>query len=259
MKKIFLFLFIVPFSTFGQSNQYFEEIDFDSSYLVIGTGPYPQTGVDKYERFEFIIRSKEDFDKIKKLWVFNKRVQAIIQRNLFFIEVIKDKQPIAGGAISPANSNIRFKEGWYYFDTLLLENLGRNNHLKYFVEKRSFADSLTFEKYYDSVKSMNALLYLVKPNYEYEGSFNIVIKKSRKIENAGDAISFLKSEFEKTSPGCKTQIVMFVDEFNRVNNKTAVRLNVSAKKVLYNKLKIDAYEIDEWVPASFNSTIFWER
>jgi hypothetical protein len=259
MKKILLLLLCIPFTTFSQSNQYFDGIDFDSSCIIIGTGPYLQTNVDKFERFEFVIRNKEEFNKIKKLWVFNKRAEPLIQRNLFIINVIKEKKAIGGGVISPSNSNIRFKDGWYYFDTILLQNIGRTNHLKYFVEKREFADSFSFEKYYDSVKTMTSLLYLTNPSFEYEGSFNIILKKSQKIQNASEAISFLKSEFEKIYPECKTQIVMILDDFNSTNYKTAIRLNVSSKKILFEKLNGGDYQIDEWKQSSFVSTIFWEQ
>ena len=82
----------------GQKSIMFKNDSFDSTYRIIGVGPWAyNNNFDKqnetYERFSFMIDQPKDLQLLKKNWVFRESAEIpAIQMPCFTIYVLKDKK-----------------------------------------------------------------------------------------------------------------------------------------------------------------------
>lgn len=261
MKNAFFLVFILMSlsNALAQNNKYFDDFELDSTYTVIGMGPYLMQNVDKYERFEFIINDKKNLNKLKDTWLIGNKVPPVIQRNLFSVTVIKDKRVVKSGVLNPANSNLRWKDGWYSFDTNYLADLGKKNHLNYTIEEKTVTDSLEYSKLYLSVKDNPLLLYVTKPSFSFEGKFTIILKYSSQLKSPADAISYLNEKFKPIQTGKTPSLGFLLDKFNMDNNNVLMRITIYSDHELYTKLEKKSYEISDWEFSKYKCTLFWQQ
>ncbi len=260
MKNTIVLAFILISNiVFSQSKKYFDNYDVDSTCTVIGMGPYLMQNVDKYERFEFIISGRKNLDTLKANWAIGNKVSPIIQRNLFSIYVIKDKRVIKTGAVNPTNSNLKWGDGWYSFDTSYLAELGKKHHLNYFIEEKYVSNPSEYEKLYNSLKGNPSLLYIIKPSFGFEGKFTITLKYSKELNSPSAAINYLKAKFKSIQTSIEPGLVYILDDFNMQNNNSLMCITISSEYELYNKLDKKSYVISSWEPILNKCKLFWRK
>ncbi len=235
----------ISLSCLGQKAEFFKKFNFDKSYSVIGIGPHWATKGDTYKRFSFFVDKLEDLNNLKKEWVFKQKSEVIAQQNHFSVYILKDKKIVGDGVINPSFSNIRADEGWYYFDTALLEEVAKKHFLNYTVHEDTFSTTQTYFSFYAKIKEDSSFLFLFPPDLEFEGSFRVSVRKTDELSSPKAAIEELERKFNLLTTKDKYHTTYVLDEYN-LKNQNQWTLTVQADKLLFDKFNDDIFIKDKW-------------
>jgi hypothetical protein len=259
--KIISLIAALLFSCFlhAQKSVFFRNIDFDSSYAVIGIGQHLLNNDDSFPQFWFIIDNPGDLIKLQKDWIFKNEVSSIrIEQNAFDIFIIRDKRTQPGaGIIYPKQGIIKSETSWYKFDMAKLNVLHREHPLRYHTKTYTFDSYTQYAAFGNSLLNDSSLLFFFEPYLKYEGKFTLTVNRKSKhsdtIFDLHDLNRQMASEFPKMDYNCT---IVENDEFN-MNNTNKVRFTIECSKALYDKYKNKYAEKGEWQPAKIEVKTFW--
>lgn len=256
ISTIFFILFAV--TALGQKSIMFKNYSFDSTYRIIGVGPWAyNNNFDKqketYERFCFMIDQPKDLQLLKKNWVFRESAEIpAIQMPCFTIYVLKDKKLENSWIINPKLENIRTDDGFYQFNIMELKKLHEEHPFKYTAQKDTFSSETEFNTFYDSAQRVTSFLFLYKPNFNHECEFKVSVSA---VEfSPSTATDALYKEFETILPRNRCRIF-----YNPADDKdTEIHImTVYAPKLLFERYSSEKFIISNCQQKIFESTSFW--
>ena len=262
MKTRFIVLgLVLQMSVFGQKSEFFKDIDFDSSFCIIGIGQSLDKNADTLLRFNFVIDNPEDMQRLKREWVFKSPVRNIsIETVSFDIFIVKDKRVFnRGGMIFPRQGIIKSGDNWYRFDTAALIKLNRDHPLKFRTRWYNFNSYTKYAAFGNSILNDSSLLFFTEPSLRYEGKFVIIVNRSNDPDSPIWAMADINKELKELAPEhTYTVSNALTDSFNIVN-KRKTKIEVNCSKSLYDKYKSKRSDIGEWQPSLIDIKTFWRE
>ena len=254
-----LFLFTGCLSCVAQKPEILKDIEFDSSYCVIGIGQGFQGKYDSLPRFWFILNNPRDMETLRKDWVLKKGSISGFEKNSIDVFVTKDNQRVNGGAlIYPLQGRINVLDNWYKFDTAKLTKLHNQHPLKYHTEVKVFDTYPHYIGYANSIVHDSLLLFFFEPTLTYEGRFTITVKEANTSDNSIFVSKDINEELKALGPNEQFQASPILNDSFTLSHPDKVRITVECSKSLYAKYKNNSYEVGEWQPALIQTKVFWK-
>lgn len=253
---------ICQLSAFAQKFDLFNNIDFDSSYQIIGIGQgYDHKIQDSLPQFWFYLDNPVDMENLKKDWAFKSIVEHVnmYEKEDIQIFIVKDKRLVnAGGLIYPNQGIINSGSRWYRFDTSRLNVLHSEHPLKYHTEKKQFAVYAQYASYGNSLLIDTALLFFFEPSLRYEGQFTIITNRTDDPGSPVDALENLNKELSKLAPAKNFQAILETKDSFNISSTKKVKIKVECSRSLYDKYNNKKNEKGEWQPSPIEIKTFWK-
>lgn len=253
-KIFYLFLILTTHLSTGQTSQLFEGIDFTDSMRLAVMHPHFDKN-NAYESYDLIIVQKQVLDSVAALCVYYEEVTNFYDRAEPSIILLEGNKSIKRWAINPKKASIRINGKSYRFNTDMIQSLASKYPLKYTTNKREFKSPEEFEEFRSEVYKDQSLLFMYKPNFKYEGSFEVRFTKSNKFKHPKDISPFLKSQLTKLTSKDNFRIYYKADKYN-MTHPNQFTMTVDSDKDLYNIFKAKKSEKLSWEDAIYSATIF---
>ncbi len=253
---------ICHLSVFAQKFDLFNNIDFDSSYTIIGIGQgYDHKIQDSLQQFWFYLDNPADMENLKKDWAFKSIVQSIngFEESTIDVFIIKDKRRVnTGGLIFPNQGIIHSGNHWYRFDTARLNVLHQEHPLKYHTEKKQFDAYSKYASFGNSILNDTALLFFFEPSVGNEGQFTIITSRTDDPGSPVDALEKLNEELFKLAPAGNFQAILETKDPFNISSTKKVKIRVECSRSLYDLYKNKKNEKSEWQLAPIEIKTFWK-
>jgi hypothetical protein len=260
MKLVFIILFTFFFrlENNAQKKYFFEDIELDSTYTLVGWASiFDKTKA--YSKFNFYIKDLNVLDSIKKkLFYFEKGVENYMQRNHFYIGLYKNKEFIDIMAVNPEYNNIWHMEKPYYFNFDSLKLFTKNFHFDYTFQDVVVKDMEEGQRMYIDSIGLPDVISINPPRFSYEGSFLLRFKRDRYFDTPKSMKTYLARKLKKIL-GNDDFIIDYAESHFYADKSNEVTLTVYSNKILYdhyldgNCLKLD------WEPLVYKVSFFRKR
>jgi hypothetical protein len=257
MKKLLLLAALgLPCFAFSQKSEYFKDVQFDSSYSVIGLCQGYGKPVDSLERFWFIVDDLAGLNQLKKEWVFKEPVARVhAEDRSINIYIIKNKREVANWSIIFPDQGIILSGNRYYkFDTAQLIKLHAAHPLHYQSQKMQFDTYAHYAGYGNGLLQEPKLLFFYEPSTRYPGSFNIY---TRRTDQPIFTLRDINKELRLFDPAGNFQAGETTNDSFNLTRKDSVRFVVQCSKSLYEQYQAIGREKGPWKPKPIEITTFW--
>lgn len=255
----FKLIFVISLFIFSQlfsQTKLFESIKNENIDSLKIIGMYYNWDKNKtYEKYNFYITDKEIIDSLINNTYYYEPTKNIIEQNNFSIIVTKNNQILDRWSVNPKFENISIKGQCHKFDILTLDKLAKKYPFKYNWYKQEFKNKEEFEKFYDKKIIDKNTLFIYKPNFVYEGSFEIQFPKDETFQNPKAIDEYLRPKIEKISKDEKFSISYALTEFN-MKNRDQYTMTISGSKNIFSKLKEKKGTKGSWTPTKLEAQIF---
>ena len=249
-------ILLLVFSQIFSQTKLFESIKNENSDSLKIIGMYYNWDQNKtYEKYNFYITDKKTINSLINNTYYNGLTENISEQNNFSIIVTKNNQILDRWSVSPKFENINIKGKSHKFDISTLARLAEKFPFKYNWYKQEFKNRAEFEKFYSNkIKDKNTL-FIYKPDFIYEGSFEIQFPKNETFLHPKAIDEYLRPKIEKIAKDEKFSIGYVLTEFN-MKNRDQYTMTVSGSKNIFNKLKETEGKKGNWVPTKLEAQIF---
>lgn len=256
MKKNILFIILALSQNIYSQNKLLksEKITTTDSVKIIGM--YPKWDKNKtYEKFNFFITDKKIVDSLLESVEYGAITQNESERNNFSIILTKANKKFHHVSISPALHNAHINGKTYKFDNSILEKLAEKYPLTYKWYDKEFKNEQEFNMFNSEILKQEKTLYVDKPTFIYEGSFELQFPKNDTFLHPKAINDYLKPQIEKIANDKKFGISYVANEFN-LKNRDQFTMTISGPYSLFKELKDKNSKKGEWVPAKFIATVY---
>nr|WP_315034388.1 hypothetical protein [uncultured Chryseobacterium sp.] len=256
MKKNILFIILAISQNTYSQNKLLKSNKLTTTDSVRIIGMYPEWDKNKtYEKFNFLITDKKVVDSLIESVEYGNNTENELEHNNFYIILTKANKVFHRVSISPAlhNSNINGKS--YKFDVSILEKLAKRYPLTYKWNEKEFKNETEFNKFNSEILKQEKTLYVSKPTFLYEGSFELQFPKNDTFLHPRAIDHYLRPQIEKIVQGKEFSISYVANEFN-LKNRDQYTMTINGPYTLFKELKDKNSKKGEWVPAKFIATIY---
>jgi len=259
--KIFILTvsLIITIDVYAQPIEVFKNIDFDSTYCIIGIGQNTNNLKEQVPDLTFIIDNPEELKKIKQEWVVTTIRPKISRENPdITIHVTKNKQ-LEGRfkLLYPIQGIINTDNHWYDFNSELFMQLIKTHPLKYHTQIFTFANQLDYAFFTDSIQSVPSFLFLFEPRLTYQGKFFIIAHRSPDPASPIFVLRDINLELERLCPSKKFIAQEVINDPFNLENTSKVKIRVECSKDLYDAYKSRFKEKSEWQPTLIQTKVFF--
>lgn len=235
--KLTFAILLFVFSQIFSQTKLFESIKNENTDSLKIIGMYYNWDENKtYEKYNFYITDKKTIDSLISNTYYNEPTKNISEQNNFSIIVTKNNQILDRWSVNPKFENINIKGQCNKFDISTLGKLAKKFPFKYNWYKQEFKNKEEFEKFYSNKINDKNTLFIYKPNFVYEGSFEIQFPKNEIFIHPKAIDEYLRPKIEKISKDEKFGISYILTEFN-MKNRDQYTMTISGSKNLFTKLK----------------------
>jgi hypothetical protein len=245
----------------GQKVEFFTNINFDSSYCLVGTNDYLNDKNDTIGRIGFLIDKVEDLLKLKKEWIFRKKVPRLnIENNSITIYTIQAKRTVQKVAlIYPKQGIISCNNGWYYFDLKKYIDLFNKHRIIYRSAFRSFSKYSDYAAYGNSILNDSTLLFFLEPDDRFEGKFTLTGNRTNDPADPFFVLSNINQELLTMAGKDSFECGLIQNDSLNERSRDKVKITIKCSKSLYEKYKNERYKKSEWTPLSLDIKLFWKE
>lgn len=235
-------------------NVLLKDIEISNSMKLIGMYPHYDS-TKTFQNYNFIIENLDDIiNEIENIRI-GVNIKNLYTRNEFNIRLIDKGEIVKTWSINPDYSYIRTDGKSYKFDKSQLESLSKKYGFNYLVENRNFNNKIEFEDFYEITLKEDDFLFMYKPNFKYEGEFNVQFPKNDNFKNPKVIIEYLDSKLQKKSSKDTFRIVYTHSDYNK-SNLDQYTMTIKTNKKLYLEFE-DSFGVKkEWIPEEYSTTIF---
>lgn len=247
------FLMIIS-STYAQKSLVFENMDLNQNMRLIGM--YPHYDENKtYENYNFIIKDFKALDSISKIITKGKEVMNQHTRNEFSIRLFDGEKKLRTWSFNPKYNYIRTDGKSYEFDASQILELTKTFGFKYSFSKKPYQNKEHFEKDYNIIKTDPNLLFVYKPNFKFDGTFEVKFVKSGKFKHPKAISKYLTKRIGKIKDDKEYRVYYKANEFNR-RNPNQYTMTIESDFELFQWFNDKNGEKKEWIPKEYSATVF---
>jgi len=242
-------------SLFGkdQNVSLFESVKFNAGFQLVGINPSDTS--DVYAHFYFIVDSVRVFKALKEDWVLHKQVEPAIDQHPFTLYLLHNKEIVRYWNIFPALQSVATDNGYYFFDTSLLTTISQKSYLYYRMQTDTFATQNAFITFKNNAKKNASFLFVVEPNFTYEGSFEMKVHKTPKLDATDDIEEKLAKLVKNIAPKDRCLLL----RKSGADDQQSVTFIVEGTKTIYDHLTDATFEKQAWVANIFEAKSFWKQ
>jgi len=259
MKRILTVLIImISTNIFSQKNM-LDTLKIDSTTKIIGR--YPQYDKTKtYEKYNFIIEDSVEISNFIKNIKLRDEVANSSERPSFRITIVKDFKEEGTWTINPTQKSVMTHDGHTYkFDIDQVTELNKKFPFRYNHEKVIFKNPEEYQTYLIEQKKNPNFLFDYKPQFKYEGSFEIEFKKSKKFSSPKAISEFLYNYIDKIVDRSEYRVSYILDRKNIKNNGKSYRMTITGPKKIYQNLKIKKLKNENWKSTIEDGWFFYRK
>ncbi|MEP4534786.1 MAG: hypothetical protein ABJ004_16965 [Cyclobacteriaceae bacterium] len=253
-RPITFILFFAANLAYAQNNLLFEDIEFTNSMRLVVMHPHYDER-STYESYDLIIDDKKTFDSLRSSLTYGSEVTNFWDRNEPSIILLDGDQSIKRWAINPMKASIRIDGKSYRFNTDLIQELASKYPLNYSTEKTEFTSPEEFEEFRSQVQNDQSYLFMYKPNFDYQGFFEVRFMRSNKFRHPKDIDPFLRPQLKKITSEEEFRISYVANEYN-LSHRNQFTMKVDANKNLYEQFNGKKCEKLGWTDAVYTATVF---
>ena len=251
---VFAFIF---FNSFSQKSLVFETNKLSENMRLIGM--YPHYDENKtYENYNFIITDLKELDSITKIIQKGKKIMNQFTSNEFSIRLFDGDKKLQTWSFNPKYLYIRTKGKSYEFDASQILDLTKKFGFKYSFNKKTYQTKEQFQTYYNRIKSDTNLLFVYKPNFKFDGTFQVKFIKSRKFKNPKAICKYLRKKIGKIKEDSEYRVYYAVNEYNR-KNPNQYTMTIESGFEVFEWYKDENGEKKDWIPNVYSATIFVKK
>lgn len=255
---ITILLILVSKNAFSQKN-IFDTITIDSTTKIIGRYPeYDQTKT--YEKYNFIIEDSLAIAKFAKTLKLGEEVSNSIEDPSFEICIIKKNKEKGCWTINPTSKSAMTHDGHTYkFDINQIADLNKKYPFKYYCEKIVFKGKEEYRTYLNEQKNNPNFLFDYKPQFKYDGSFEIEFEKSEKFSSPKAISEFLYPFIDKIVDRNEYSVSYILGEKNLKNIGKSFTMTISGSKKIFEILKMQKYKNENWQSSIEDGWFFYRK
>lgn len=223
-----------------------DEVNFDDQTILVGMASDYNTD-NSYEKFNFFIDDASKLNAVKLNLEHGYEIEnKVTDQNHFMIYAIKNKKIIDQWLVNPRLYNVFHNGIAYSFDADKLENISKNHPLKFDVEKKQFKNQKEYTKLKKDIEKDSSIFLIYEPDFTFEGSYEISLKKDDKIATAKDAEEYLRGVLKNYTK--KNFVVSYALSEKNILDRSQFTMIIAGPKDIYEKMKLDNAEKTSWVP-----------
>ena len=251
---LLFFLMYIPVVSSAQGQLLFDQALTKDTIKLIGMYPqYDETRM--YERYNFFIEDKSVIDSLIKTIRYGTQTSNIMEQNDFSIIVTKENKIIDRWSVSPKFKNVNTDDGLRAFDIDILAALSARFPMRYNYYKKAFSNPEQYKLFEDSMLLRDNILFIYKPDFRYEGSFDVEFPKNNEFPNAHKAIAYINKKLEKSIDKSKFAAVLELTDYN-LNNQNQMTITINAPKWIFDAFNDAKAYKKSWTPAETDAMIF---
>ncbi|MCF2218858.1 hypothetical protein H9Q08_06050 [Chryseobacterium sp. PS-8] len=256
MKKIILLVILAINQNIYSQNKLLKSDKLTTTDSVKIIGMYPKWDKNKtYEKYNFLITDKKVVDSLIESVEYGDNTKNEWEQNTFSIILTKGNKEVRRVSISPALHHAHTNGESYKFDVSILEKLAQKYPLRYKWYEKEFKDEQQFNQFNSEILKQEKTLYVSKPTFIYEGSFELQFPKNEKFLHPKAIDDYLRPQIEKIVNGKKFSISYIANEFN-LKNKDQYTMTINGPYTLFKDLKDKNSKKGEWIPEKFIAVIY---
>lgn len=259
MKKFLIVLIIITSKNVFSQKNVFDTLTIDSTTKIIGK--YPQYDKTKtYEKYNFIIEDSLAIAKFVKEIELGEEVPNSTENPSFKINIIKNNKEKGGWTINPTLKSAMTHDGHTYkFDLNQITDLNKKHPFQYYYEKIVFKSSYEYQEYLIEQKNNPNFLFDYKPQFKYEGSFEIEFEKSEKFSSPKAISEFLYPYIDKIVDESEYRVSYILNKKNMKKNGKSFTMTITGPKTIYENLKIKKHKNENWQPTIEDGWFFYRK
>ncbi|WP_179336141.1 hypothetical protein [Winogradskyella costae] len=246
MKEILtVLLILISTNIFGQKNM-LDTLTIDSKTKIIGR--YPQYDKNKtYEKYNFIIEDSAIISNFIKNLKLGYEVPNSSESPSFRITIVKNFKEEGIWTINPIQKSVMTHDGHTYkFDIEQITKFNEKFPFQYFYKKIIFKSPEEYQENLIEQKKNPKFLFDYKPQFKYEGSFEIEFKKSSKFSSPKTISEFLYPYIDKIAARDAYRVSYILNKKNIKNNGKSYTMTINGSKKIYESLKIKKLKNENW-------------
>ncbi|REC74475.1 hypothetical protein DRF60_17660 [Chryseobacterium elymi] len=208
-----------------------------------------------YEKYNFLISDKKVIDSLIESVEYGDNTKNEWEQNNFYIILTKANKEFDRVSVSPALNNAHIKGKSYKFNVSVLEKLSKKYPLTYNWYEKEFKNEQEFNKFNTEILKQEKTLYVSKPTFIYEGSFELQFPKNEIFLHPKAIDEYLRPQIEKIVNGREFSISYKANEFN-MRNPDQYTMTINGPYNLFKKLKDKKGKKGKWIPAKFIAVIY---
>lgn len=251
---ILLLLLGVRLISFCQGHLLFDQQFLNDTVKLIGMdSPYDENRT--YQKYSFFITDKTVIDSLIKTVRYGERARNIMENDNFSLIVTKNNKIVDRWSISPKFNNINTDGSPNIFDIGILDALSSRFPMKYNYYKKVFSSAEQYKSFENSVLLKDNTLFIYKPDFRYEGSFDVEFPKNKEFPDARKAIEYIDKILEKKIDKSKFSAVYVLTEYN-LNNQNQITIKISSPRWVFNEFNDKTVQKKSWTSAENDAMIF---
>jgi hypothetical protein len=255
MKNLFTLILLLSFLvSFSQKSPVFEDLQLNENMRLIGI--YPHYDEKRtYENYNFLIEDSNIIDSISKIIVKGKEVMNQSTRQEFTIRLYDGDKKVKSWSFDPKYKFIRIAGKSYEFDANQILALTEKYGIRYNLEKRFYNTQKQFNKDSEGIKANPNLLFVYKPNFKYEGTFDISYAKTGKFKHPKAISKYLDKKIGKFRKEKEYRVYYVANDFNR-KNPNQYTMTIESDFGLYELFEDNKGVKKEWKAKEYSAYIF---
>jgi len=250
-----ILIHFISLTCFSQPIRPLDKFHFDSTYRIVGLADLNH---NNYNKYAFILDKPADMEALKKAIILEQKTDRVFELNSFIIYVVKSNEVIDQFIISPANNNMPINGEFYRFDFSTIRKLSRLHPLNFVTRENSFLTRREYEDYYKDAKLDRKFIFLFKPKFRYEGTFDLIVPKIDSLSTPKETIDSLTRSFHSQQI-IEFNIVYILSQEN-IKNPNRMVLQVQSSNKVFDLYKPDPpIRKNNWTQNKLTVTSVWMR
>ena len=256
---ISIFLTLTGLTALGQSTQFLQRFNFDSSYKIVGV--CSQLDEKKvYQKWTFIIGNLDKLKIAKETITHGKEINEPVQGDDDLeVYVVKDKEVVETYYVSPKYKYVSYHptdstHGIFPFDISPLHQLADVKPISYRYQDFTFKSEEEFKKFLSVDKQKKNFLCWEDVSEELSGYFSVVIPKNNKIQKFKDGWTIIEAELNRITSNKKDYLM----SFNLTKSTdTTFYYRVNTSKSIHEKFSLKNYQKSRWLANVIELSTIW--
>ena len=211
-----------------------------------------------YKNFNFYITDPIEIRKaISKLFVGDE-VGYTNQVKSFQIIIVQNNKILKTWIINPDFKCATYNNHSYKFDAAIFKKLGELYPFYFRIEKKPFKTNKEFTYYLTKLKDDSNYLFNYRPEFKYDGSFEIEFRKTKLFSNTDRIRNYLKPIIEKITPKNSYNIYYLLSA-KTLSEHNKFTMTILGSKYLFNNLHLFNGKKQNWVDNIGDAWFFFKQ